>query len=346
MFLILYNSFNVVKELERYEAINRNECPAKFQIARRIEAERADSLEEMLKIHGRLKKEYKKILNDSDFSLLKTEPYEYSFLHLKKDILYEMLKNCSFCERRGGVNRYEKRGFCKCGATSYFSSEFLHVGEEPELIPSHTIFFNRCTFACVFCQNYDIVYEDDYIADPVELAHIIDRRYRQGSRNVNFVGGNPDQHAHIIVEILLHVQSNIPVMWNSNMYHSIELAEIIEDIVDVWLGDVKYGNNDCAKTYSKAPKYWEVVTRNFLRAKDNGELLIRHLVLPNHIECCTKPIVKWVAENLGSDTRFNLMFQYYPTFKAWEFKEISRRLNSEEMKKALEIAEKYLTNLV
>jgi putative pyruvate formate lyase activating enzyme len=336
----------VVKGLERYEAINRSECPAKFQIARRIEAERVDSLEEMLKIHGRLKREFKKILNNSDSSLLRTEPYEYSLLHLKKDILYEMLKNCNFCERRCGVNRYVKRGFCKCGITSYFSSEFLHVGEEPELIPSHTIFFNRCTFACVFCQNYDIVYEDDYIADPKELAYIIDRRYRQGSRNVNFVGGNPDQHAHTVAEILLHVQSNIPVVWNSNMYHSTELAEIVEDIVDVWLGDFKYGNNDCAKEYSKAPKYWEVVTRNFLRAKDNGELLIRHLVLPNHIECCTKPIVKWVAKNLGSDTRFNLMFQYYPTFKAWEFEEISRRLTSEEMKKALEIAEKYLTNLV
>ncbi len=334
----------MVKGLERYEAINRGEAVAKFQIAKRIEAEWAESFEDMKTIHDRLKKEFRKM--DADTSLLKDEPAKYSFLHLKRDMLYEMLRECNFCERRCGVNRFEKKGFCKCGVTSYFSSEFLHVGEEPELIPSHTIFFNRCTFACVFCQNYDIVYEDDYVADPRELAYLIDRRYRQGSRNVNFVGGNPDQHAHTISEILLNVESNIPVVWNSNMYHSTELAEIIEDLVDVWLGDFKYGNDDCAKKYSKVPKYWKVVTRNFLRAKDNGELLIRHLVLPNHIECCTDPIAKWVAENLGGDTRFNLMFQYYPTFKAWEYKEISRRLNAEEMKKALEIAERYLSNLV
>ncbi len=333
----------MVVGLERYEAINRGEALAKFQIAKRIVAEKGESLDEMLKIHSRLKRKFKKLIKSEN---VPEEKADYSFLHLKRDILYEMLKSCNFCERKCGVNRYEKRGFCKCGVTSYFSSEFLHVGEEPELIPSHTIFFNRCTFACVFCQNYDIVYEDDYIVDAKELAYTIDVRRRQGSRNVNFVGGNPDQHAHTIAEILIHVESNVPVVWNSNMYHSEELAEIIEDFVDVWLGDFKYGNNECAKKYSKVANYWEVVTRNFLRAKDNGELLIRHLVMPNHIDCCTEPIVRWVAENLGRNTRFNLMFQYYPTFKAWEYPEIARRLTPEEMERAARIAEKYLTNLV
>ena len=107
------------------------------------------------------------------------------------------------------MNRHKKKGFCKTGVESHFSSEFLHVSEEVELIPSHTIFFNRCTFACVSCQNYDIVYDDDYKAIPKELAERIDRRFRQGSRNVNFVGGNPDQHAHTILEILRYVKSNL-----------------------------------------------------------------------------------------------------------------------------------------
>jgi putative pyruvate formate lyase activating enzyme len=339
----------VVRGLERYEAINNGDAVAKFQIAKRLDAEEAEdveTLEEMLQVHSRLKSEFKRILNEIDISILKENPSNYSFLNLKRDILRIMLKNCCFCERKCGVNRYEKKGFCKCGVMSYYSSEFLHVGEEPELIPSHTIFFNRCTFACVFCQNYDIVHDDDFVMNPREMAAIIDVRYRQGSRNVNFVGGNPDQHSHTIMEILLYVNSNIPVVWNSNMYHSLELAEIVEDIVDVWLGDFKYGNDDCALKYSKAPKYWETVTRNFLRAKENGELLIRHLVLPNHIECCTEKIVRWCSEKLGREVRFNLMFQYYPTFRAWDYPEISRRLNGEEMRKAYAIASEYLTNLV
>ena len=338
----------MVKGLDRYTKINNNEAVAKFQIVKRIEAEKPSDIQSALELHSSLKEEFKRILREEgeNLDLLELEPPKYSFLDLKIYILREWLKNCNFCERRCGVNRYEKLGFCKCGIKSYYSSEFLHMGEEPELIPSHTIFFNRCTFRCVFCQNYTIVYNDDYEVIPEELAKIIEMRYLQGSRNVNFVGGNPDQHSHTILEILKHVSVNIPVVWNSNMYHSSELAEVIEDIVDVWLGDFKYGNNKCAEKYSKVKKYWEVVTRNFLRAKDNGELLIRHLVMPNHIECCTEKVVKWCAENLGQDVRFNLMFQYYPTFKAWNYPEIARRLTRDEMERSLEIAQRYLTNLV
>lgn len=336
----------MVRGLERYSAINLGEAVAKFQILKRIPAEKGEGLEESLKIHSKLKKEFKKIFAESNIEILKEEPVKYSMLHLKRDLLTEMLKECKFCDRKCGVNRYETKGFCKCSARSYYSSEFLHPGEEPELVPSHTIFFNRCTFACVFCQNYDIVYSDDLPVDPKELAILIDIRYRQGSRNVNFVGGNPDQHAHTIAEILLQVRSNIPVVWNSNMFHSEELAEVIEDFVDVWLGDFKYGNNDCALRYSKVPRYMEVVTRNFLRAKDNGELLIRHLVMPNHLECCTARVVDWVAENLGEYVRFNLMFQYHPTFKAYDYPEISRRLTGEEMRRAYEITSRRLRNLV
>lgn len=336
----------MVLGLERYEAINFGEAAAKFQIVKRVEVEKVQGLEEMLKVHDEAKKEFNKILKEEDVSILKSKELDYSFLHLKRDILYEILKKCVFCERKCESNRYEKVGFCRCKVVSYFSSEFLHMGEEPELIPSHTIFFNRCTFACVFCQNYDIVYQDEYIAEPKELAYLIDLRRRQGSRNVNFVGGNPDQHSHTIIETLIYVKSNVPVVWNSNMYHSLELANLIEDVVDVWLGDFKYGNDSCALKYSKAPRYMEVVTRNFLRAKDNGELLIRHLVMPNHIECCTEKVVEWCSKNLGRSVRFNLMFQYYPAFKAREYPEIARRLDFEEMRRSLMIARKWLDNLV
>ncbi len=329
--------------LERYGMINQGLVPAKFQIVRRIEAERGDS---PVDAHREVKKEFLRTWKEKDISILEERVPEYSFLDLKIDLLKEMLKKCVFCERKCRVNRFERTGFCKCGVKSFYSSEFLHFGEEPELVPSHTVFFNRCTFACVFCQNYDIVYSDDRIMNPKEMGMIVDIRRRQGSRNVNFVGGNPDQHAHAILEVLSHVESNIPVVWNSNMYHSTELAEIVEDVVDVWLGDFKYGNDVCAEKYSKARNYFDVVTRNFLRAKEHGELLIRHLVMPEHVECCTERIVRWVSENLGRDTRFNLMFQYWPAYRAKEYPEISRRLNRSEMRRAVEIASLHLDNLV
>ncbi len=333
----------MVLGLERYGLINQGIVPAKFQIVKRLEAERGDSL---IDIHSNCKEEFLEMWREMDISILKEKTPKYSFLDLKIDLLKEMLKECVFCERRCRVNRYERTGFCKCGVKSHYSSEFLHFGEEPELVPSHTIFFNRCTFGCVFCQNYDIVYHDDRKVNPKELGMIVDIRRRQGSRNVNFVGGNPDQHAHTVLEILKHVESNIPVVWNSNMYHSTELAEVIEDVVDVWLGDFKYGNNICAEKYSKVRDYFDVVSRNFLRASEHGELLIRHLVMPEHVECCTGRIVRWVSERLSRDVRFNLMFQYWPAFKAGEYPEISRRLNGREMKRAMELASLYLDNVI
>ncbi len=332
--------------LKRYNLICSGERLAKFLIARSIEAERVGT-EDLEREHNRLKREFKKLLKEE--SLAEPEFPDYSFLHVKAELLKLRLKNCNFCERKCGVNRYESKGFCKCGVESYYASEFLHMGEEDELIPSHTIFFNRCTFACVFCQNYDIVYEDDYLVNPEEMAKIIEIRFLQGSRNVNFVGGNPDQHAHTIMEILCNVRVNIPVVWNSNMYHSEELAEVIEDVVDVWLGDFKYGRDKCAEKYSKVKNYWKVVTRNFKRAYENGEILLRHLVMPNHLECCTYKIAEWVSKNIPN-VKFNMMFQYRPEYLVAmypeKWKEIARRLNREEMKRAMEIAREFNLNLV
>ncbi len=346
----------MIPGLERYSLICSGERIAKFLIARTIPAERIlagdEGLEEMLKQHSKLKAEFYRVLREFDEAGVDPGDLEfagYSFLHLKADILKEMLKSCSFCERRCGVNRYEKKGFCRCGVVSYYASEFLHMGEEPELIPSHTIFFNRCTFACVFCQNYDIVYDDDYPVNPEEMARIIEVRYMQGSRNVNFVGGNPDQHAHTIMEILSHVRLNVPVVWNSNMYHSEELAEVIEDVVDVWLGDFKYGSDRCAERYSKVRNYWNVVTRNFRRAYETGEILLRHLVMPNNLECCTLRIAEWVSKNIPG-VRFNMMFQYRPEFLVAQnpekWPEIARRLTKEEITRAMEIAREFGLNLV
>jgi putative pyruvate formate lyase activating enzyme len=106
--------------------------------------------------------------------------------------------------------------------------------------------------------------------------------------------------------------------------------------VDVYLGDLRYGNDECAKKYSDVPDYWNVVTRNFLKAYTGGEILLRQLVLPGHLDCCTAPIVKWVKENIPK-VRFNLMFQYRPTYRAYEHPEINRSLIPMEKQKALEI---------
>ncbi|MDI6888848.1 MAG: radical SAM protein [Methanocellales archaeon] len=261
----------------------------------------------------------------------------------------EILRNCHFCERRCGVNRLEHEiGYCGVEAISRYASEFMHYGEEPELVPSHTIFFTGCTFSCVYCQNWDIstAPTSGTPALPERMAEIIGMRKHQGARNVNFVGGDPTPHLHTILQIMDKCNVNTPMVWNSNMYCSRETMGLLSGVIDVYLADFRYGSDMCARKYSNVNNYWDITTRNFLLAHEDAEVIVRHLVLPNHLECCTKPIVQWIAKHMPN-VRFNLMFQYTPYYKAHQYPEINRRLSCDERKKALEIVEEAgLRNLV
>lgn len=278
------------------------------------------------------------------------ESSNQNILDLKIKIADKILENCTYCENRCEVNRRKKEtGRCGATAVSRYSDEFLHRGEEPELTPSHTIFFTGCTLDCVYCQNWNISNNPKRgtPALPEDLAEKIVRRKLEGAKNVNLVGGEPTPHLHTILKTLNNLEANTPIIWNSNMYMTEESMKLLKGTIDLYLGDFKYGNNDCAKKYSNADKYTETIKRNLKLAKNQSDILIRHLVLPNHIECCTKPIIEWCAEELGKETRFNLMFQYRPSYNSNKYPKIDRTLTQEEKQKALEYAKKAgLNNLV
>ncbi|HIH36925.1 MAG TPA: radical SAM protein [Methanocellales archaeon] len=274
---------------------------------------------------------------------------EKSLLDRKIEIADDILRSCHFCERRCGVDRQAKEvGYCGINAISCYASEFLHYGEEPELVPSHTIFFVGCTFACVYCQNWDIA--NRFVTGtpllPKRMAEIITMRNYQGAKNVNFVGGEPTPHLHSILRIMNACNVNTPMVWNSNMYCSGDTMDLLRGVIDVYLADFRYGNDGCAEKYSNLKDYWSITTRNFMSAWQDAEVILRHLVLPNHLECCTKPIVQWVADHMPN-IRFNLMFQYNPHYKANQYPELNRCLRYDERMRALEIVrDAGLKNLV
>ena len=269
-----------------------------------------------------------------------------SLLDLKIELAGRMLTHCAYCERRCGADRTGgEKGYCGVGAHSNYSSDFLHMGEEMELVPSHTIFFSGCTFRCVYCQNWDIAMhpESGRIAEPAMLSAVLMEGISQGSRNANFVGGNPDPNLHTILETVRLLGSAgrfLPMVWNSNMYTSLEAMEVLEGVMDVYLGDFRYGNDECARELSDVDGYFEVVGRNFTRAHETAEVMIRHLVLPGHLECCTRPVMEWVGKNMPG-AYFNLMFQYRPEYRAGLFPAIDRRLSEEERRWALAMAGEY-----
>jgi putative pyruvate formate lyase activating enzyme len=344
----------VRKSLARYFAIVENQKTAKFLIAKRVAADFAgtDSLEALWKQHTKCTEEYlgleRQLDNGINCSYI-ADPKQ-SYLDLKIQIANKILESCHFCSRRCSVNRLaDQLGFCGCGKAMSVSSIFVHTGEEPELVPSGTVFTMGCTIRCRHCQNWTISQwkEAPTAYTPKELAKEVEDLHSGGCRNINLVGGEPTPWLKHWLETFRYVNTNVPVVWNSNSYYSQETAQLLAGFVDVYLLDFKYGPSDCATRISDAPNYWQVCTRNHLIAKKFGELLVRVLVLPGHLECCTKPILKWIATNLGVETRVNLMFQYRPEWRAHELPELGRRLTRDEMELALRLAEQAgLKNLV
>jgi len=332
--------------LKRYFRVMLDERPAKFVIAKKLPAEfcETDSTEELWRVHDELTEEFYRLEGQIDaqlksFEELKTP--EKSYLDLKIEIAKRIMESCCFCIRRCGANRSAgERGYCRCGDQIKVSTMFEHMGEEPELVPSGTIFTLGCTMQCKHCQNWTISqwFEPGETYTPEGLAKSVERLRKNGCRNANLVGGEPTPWLEQWLETFSHVNVNVPVVWNSNSYYSEETAKLLAGFADVYLLDFKYGNNECAERISSAPKYWEACTRNHLYAKKYGELIIRILVLPGHLECCAKPILNWIAENLGKGVRVNVMFQYRPEWRAHEIPELRRRLTRNEIERAVKLA--------
>ena len=334
------------KSLKRYFAILQDKKPSKFMLAKKFLADFAmtDSLERLWTEHNLRAKGFRDFEHEvdggKDYSALSSPPR--SFLDLKIQIANRILQSCRFCTRQCGVSRLiTGLGYCGCGSTMVVSSIFPHMGEEPELVPSGTVFAMGCTMRCRHCQNWAISQwkENGTEYKPEELALEIEALRRGGCKNANLVGGEPTPWLKQWLETFQYVRVNVPVVWNSNSYYSNETAALLAGFVDVYLLDFKYGPGDCAEKISDAPDYWSVCTRNHLEAKKNGEIIIRVLVLPGHLNCCTKPILNWIARNLGAETRVNLMFQYRPEWRAHEIPELRRQLSNQEMKKAVHLAE-------
>jgi putative pyruvate formate lyase activating enzyme len=261
-----------------------------------------------------------------------------------------VLERCELCHRKCGVNRLEGgTGFCGVGNEPRVFGAHPHFGEEPELVPSATLFFSGCTMRCVYCQNApdSVEYERGVPWTAGKIAEFIEEMAASGCRNVNFVGGDPTPNLPWILEALQKVDANIPVVWNSNSYYSEKTAEILRGVVDVYLLDFRYFDEKCAVRLSSAPGYPEVAKRNILAAGKDAELLIRILVMPNHLGCDARPIIKWIRDNLGPGVRTNILPQYRPCWKAHEYKEISEPLSRRDYESALSYAKSLgLENLV
>ena len=350
----VWKNEEVVRRYPRYKDILDGKKIPRYQIAKKIPIDISlnNSLEILWQEHEKKAEMFKEIITKIDNRELiinEIETPKTSFLDLKEKIAWEILKNCHFCERKCKVNRFEgKQGFCNLGKESYISSAFLHTGEESILVPSGTIFFTGCTFSCVFCQNHDISQEWNYLkeggvaggveASPKRVSLLAEKLWKEGARNINLVGGDPTPNIHTIISALKEFDKNITILWNSNNYQSLESTKLLLELMDFWLPDLKFWENDFAKRMSGINNYREVVTRNIEMAyrEGSGEILIRHLIMPNRIEKDTYPILEWCAKTIPN-SMVNLMDQYHPDYLVLrnqeKYQDINRRITPKEWQK-------------
>jgi putative pyruvate formate lyase activating enzyme len=273
---------------------------------------------------------------------------------------YRLLESCRVCPRECGVNRLknDKLGFCRSGLNPVISSVSPHHGEEPPLSGtkgSGTIFFTNCNLRCVYCQNYPISQMGTGAERTTgELACQMLWLQEQGCHNVNLV--TPTHFMPQILKALgiaLERGFRLPLVYNTSGYDSLESLKLLDGIVDIYLPDMRYSDDKAALKYSIAPHYPEVnraAIKEMYRQvgnlvmDDDGiakrGLIIRHLILPCGLSG-TERIMKFLAEEISKDVYISLMSQYFPAYKAHEFKELSRRITAEEYEEAYQIMQKY-----
>jgi len=286
------------------------------------------------------------------------ELYERGILKKREEELNKLLEKCHLCPRKCLVNRLQdEKGFCEAGRRVVVSSCNLHFGEEPPISGyrgSGTIFFTHCNLRCCFCQNYPISQlGNGQEVEISELAKMMVKLQKLGAHNINFV--TPTHFVSQIVEALeLAVREglNIPLVYNSGGYDSVETLKLLDGIVDIYMPDAKYSNSQSARTYSRAADYFEVNKKALLEMhRQVGDLkmdregiakrglLIRHLVMPEDIVGSGR-VLEFIAKNISKNTYMSIMAQYHPAHLAFEFPELSRRISKTEYDAALKMADK------
>ena len=289
-------------------------------------------------------------------------PFEPAYLKLEREgrlavlekELWDIFRNCHLCPRRCGINRLEgETGVCSSTARLKIAAYHPHFGEERPLVGSGgsgTIFFSNCNLLCCFCQNWEINHRGDggYVYHD-NLADMMISLQRQGCHNINLV---TPTHVipHIVKALRLAIPKGLrlPLVYNTGGYDNLEVIRKLDGVVDIYLPDFKYQDGALAAKYSsEASDYPEIAAAAIKEMhRQVGELqndaggvarrglIIRHLVMPENI-AGTDRFVVWVARELTPDTRVNIMAQYHPEHRAFEYPEISRRITTEEWEQAL-----------
>jgi putative pyruvate formate lyase activating enzyme len=241
-----------------------------------------------------------------------------SLLDLKVEIAHRYLRSCRLCGHRCGVDRAGLEvGLCGLGREAIVAEQFVHIAEEPPINPSLVVNLTGCGLRCRYCQQWKLLDTPQVAGDLLELA-LWPALDTVGARSISFAGGNPDESLFAILGFLNGAPEgwSLPVVWNNHAYCTPEALRLLEGVVDIYLPDLKYGNNDCGRRWSGVPDYFDVARQAITQMLDHKvPVIVRMLVLPGHVDCCHRPALEWLAEAAAANLSLSVRTQYCPDWK-------------------------------
>ena len=266
----------------------------------------------------------------------------------------EILKNCCLCPRKCGINRYEQKGYCGANNKLKIAHYSLHMWEEPVIsgdTGSGTIFFSNCNMKCMYCQNKKISL-DGYgkYTTLKRLEEIMLELQEKKANNINLV--TPTHYVPQISKVLKKIKNktlNIPIVYNTSSYENIGTLMMMNKLVDIYLADLKYFDDELALKYSLCTNYFETATMALdemyrqvgcIELNDDGllkkGLIVRVLILPGHIEDA-KNIIKYLYKTFGDNIIISIMNQYTPVNKC-KYDNLNRKVTDEEYNEVIDYA--------
>ena len=275
----------------------------------------------------------------------------------REQALWALYDPCRLCPRLCGANRSAGRvGACSAAGSFRVASFGPHHGNERAIIGtrgSGNIFLANCNLLCIFCQNWQIAHRGDGMqTSHAELANMMLDLQRRGCHNINMV--TPTHLVpHIVAALRIAIAGglHVPLLYNTGGYDSLEMIQLLDGIVDIYLPDFKFQDSTIAAGFTQgAPSYAihaaaaikemhrQVGALQLAGGIAQRGLLVRHLVLPDN-SGGADAFARWVASELGTDTHVNIMAQYWPAFRAHEFPPLDRRIIQAEFAQAMRWAQ-------
>ncbi len=249
-----------------------------------------------------------------------------------------MISQCLLCPHRCADRN--AAAFCGAGETPRCFRHRIEYGEETVIAPSHLFYLSGCNLRCRFCigEERAVNAAMGQPMTPPFFAEAVAWGRSQGARTLQWVGGEPGIHIHAIRSLMEPIANLPPVVWKSNFYFFPQTFELLGDIVDTFIADLKFGNADCAKSLCGASDYVETVTTALLTVyrRNPRALIVRHLLLPGHFDCCFLPILDWLTQNIP-EAAFSLRDGYLPAWQAKNDPLLNRWPDPREAAKATEL---------